>query len=64
VQETEDRKTNPADIAAFRVDFHEWLGRLKRSQRLVAWQLAVGNKPSEVAQQFRLSTARISQLPA
>lgn len=58
----EDRRATPADIAAFRIDFSEWLGRLRPQLRAVALVLAVGNTPLETSRQFRLSKARISQL--
>jgi hypothetical protein len=59
---TDDRRANPADIAACRVDFRTWLGRLKRFKRQVALRLAAGDTTSEAAQHFRLSQARVSQL--
>ena len=59
---TADRRANPADVAAYRVDYREWLGRLQQFKRTVALRLAVGDTTSDVAQQFRLSKARISQL--
>ena len=59
---TEDRKANPADVAACRIDFRNWLSRLKRFKRQVALRLARGDSTSEAARYFRLSRARISQL--
>ena len=59
---TVDRKANPADVAACRIDFRHWLSRLKRFKRQVALRLARGDSTSEVARYFRLSRARISQL--
>ena len=59
---TVDRKANPADVAACRIDFRHWLSRLKRFKRQVALRLARGDSTSEAAQYFRLSRARISQL--
>jgi hypothetical protein len=59
---TVDRKANPADVAACRVDFRDWLGRLRRFKRQVALRLAQGDSTSEAARYFRLSPARISQL--
>ena len=59
---TVDRRAKPADVAACRIDFRNWLGRLKRFKRQVALRLARGDSTSEAAQYFRLSRARISQL--
>jgi hypothetical protein len=58
----QDRRADPAEIAACRIDFREWLVRLKRFKRQVALQLAGGATTGEAAQHFRLSQARISQL--
>jgi hypothetical protein len=58
----QDRKANPAEIAACRIDFCEWLVRLKRFKRQVALRLAGGATTGEAARYFRVSQARISQL--
>lgn len=58
----EDRRTPIPDQAAFRIDFPEWLRQLSRRDRRIALKLAVGSKTSEVAETFRLSWARVSQL--
>jgi len=58
----EDRRANPADIAACRIDFRDWLARLKRFKRQVALQLAAGATTGDAARHFRLSLARVSQL--
>jgi len=58
----EDRKASPAEIACCRVDFRDWLGRLKRFKRLVALRLAAGDSTSDAARHFRLSPGRVSQL--
>jgi hypothetical protein len=57
-----DRHASPAEIASFKIDFTEWLKRLKRSKRQVALRLAAGDTTSEVAGHFRLSSSRVSQL--
>ena len=50
------------DQVAFRLDFATWLAAQdQRSRKLIAL-LAMGNSFSEVAQEFRLSGARITQL--
>lgn len=56
-----DRRTPVPDQAAFRIDFPEWLRQLSRRDRRIALKLAVG-KTSEVAETFRHSWARVSQL--
>jgi hypothetical protein len=58
----EDRKSTPADIAASRIDFAEWLGRMSNRRREIAEALAAGYRTEEVANRFRLSDGRISQL--
>ena len=58
----EDRKSTPADIAACRIDFGEWLSRMTARRRQIAEALASGYRTDEVAEQFCLSHGRISQL--
>ena len=58
----EDRSVGPADVASFKIDFADWLKRLKRSKRQVALRLASGDTPSDAAVRFQLTRARISQL--
>ena len=58
----EDRRSSPADIAASRIDFSEWLGRMKHHRRKVAETLAAGFHTAEVALIFNLSRGRISQM--
>jgi hypothetical protein len=58
----EDRSMGPADVATFKIDFAAWLRRLKRSKRQVALRFVAGDTPSEVANHFRLTRPRISQL--
>jgi hypothetical protein len=58
----ESRKTTPADIAASRIDFAEWLGRMSNRRREIAEALAAGYRTEEVAERFNLSHGRISQL--
>lgn len=58
----EDRRSTPADLAASRIDFSEWLGRMKRRRRQIAETLAAGYRTEEVAELFRLSPSRVSQL--
>jgi hypothetical protein len=58
----ENRNITPADLAASRIDFREWLGRMKRRRRQIAQTLAAGYGTGEVAAIFQLSAGRISQL--
>jgi len=58
----EDRRANPADLAAFRIDFREFLRSLSRRDRQIAIHLAKQHATSWVAKKFRVSASRISQL--
>lgn len=58
----EDRRTPIPDQVSFRVDFPEWLKRLTHNQRRCAELLANGHQGQEVAQQLRMTPARISQV--
>jgi len=58
----EDRHTSPAEIAAIRVDFNDWLKTLTSRNRQIAERLAVGETSGQVARMFLVSTGRISQL--
>jgi hypothetical protein len=58
----EDKRATPADVAACRIDFAEWLRRLTARLRKIALALASGETTKDAAEQFGLSPARISQL--
>jgi hypothetical protein len=58
----EDKRATPADVAACRIDFAEWLGRLTARFRKIALALASGETTKGAAKMFDLSPARISQL--
>ena len=58
----EDRRTTPAELAALRVDFGDWLKTLSPRNRQVAQALATGEHTSEVAHLFQLTAGRVSQL--
>ncbi len=58
----EDRCATPADIAAARIDVATWLHSLTQRNRRIAKALARGETTSDVAQQFKLSSSRISQI--
>jgi len=57
-----DRRSNPADLAAFRIDVAEWLNGLSRRDRSIAETLALGVSTQLAAKQFNLTAGRISQL--
>jgi hypothetical protein len=58
----EDRHCTPAELAASRIDFEDWLQTLPHRQRQIALKLADGERTRDVAREFGLSSARISQL--
>ena len=58
----EDKRATPADVAACRIDFAEWLRRLTARLRKIALALASGETTKGAAEKFGLSPARISQL--
>ena len=58
----EDRRATPADVAACRIDFSEWLRRLTARLRRIALTLAAGETTTAAAKMFGVTPARISQL--
>lgn len=58
----DSRRTDPAEAAAFRVDFAEWLGSLSDRQRRLVAAFSAGDKPGEVACRLRVTPGRVSQL--
>jgi len=58
----EDKRTPVPDQAAFRCDYPVWLATHAPRDRQIAESLSMGHSPSEVAHQFGISRARISQL--
>lgn len=58
----ENGTITPADLAASRIDFREWMGRMKHRRREIAQTLAAGYRTEEVAEIFQLSPGRVSQL--
>jgi hypothetical protein len=60
----EDRRSTPADVAAARVDFAEWLKSLPERTRDIAETLATGETTGCVAGMFGMSAGRISQIRA
>ncbi len=60
IQDT--RRASVPDIVSFRVDFTDWLNSLRNRDRQVTEELAVGERTSDVAYKFNLSSSRVSQL--
>ncbi len=58
----EDKRATPADVAASRIDFAEWLRRLTARLRKIALALAAGETTSAAAKMFGVTPARISQI--
>jgi hypothetical protein len=58
----EDRRADPAETAAARLDVAAWLQTLSTRNRKIAKRLAWGDTTDAVARQFGLSAARVSQL--
>jgi hypothetical protein len=58
----EDRRAGPAEIAACRIDFADWLRQLPARLREIALILAGGESTSGTALMFGVTAARISQL--
>ena len=58
----EDKTAGPAEIAATRIDFDEWLGRLSTRKREIAETLALGETTGKTARRFAMSPGRVSQL--
>ena len=58
----EDRHAGPAETAACRIDFGDWLRSLSRRYRTIATRLATGESTKRMARQFQVSPGRISQI--
>jgi hypothetical protein len=58
----EDKRASPAEVAAIRIDFGDWLRRLPARVRDIAAMLAGGESTSDAARRFGISAARVSQL--
>jgi len=58
----EDQRATPADVAITRIDFQEWPSSLSPRMRKLAETLATGESTSAVAELFRVSAGRISQV--
>lgn len=58
----ENAHVTPADLAASRIDYPQWLSTLGTFRRRIAEALATGETTKRAARLFRLSPTRISQL--
>ena len=58
----EDRHAGPAEVAATRIDFGDWLKSLPRMKRQIAKTLATGETTKKAARKHRVSLGRISQV--
>jgi DNA-binding NarL/FixJ family response regulator len=56
------RDYTPADHAAFRIDFADWLRRRSRREQSVIRRLVSGERPGRIADRLGVTPARISQL--
>jgi hypothetical protein len=57
-----DRKADIPDLAAFRIDFGDWLRTLAPRDRRIINRMAAGERTMDVADRFRISWGRVSQL--
>jgi hypothetical protein len=55
-------QSSPDELAAFRIDFPQWLGTLGARNRALALDMALGHRTDELAQGYQISPARVSQL--
>ena len=58
----EDRHAGPAETAASRIDFGEWLRSLPKRTRQIAETLALGETTKKAAKKHGVSSGRISQM--
>lgn len=58
----EDKHFTPADAAAMRLDFADWLASLSERNSRLAERLAMGETTSGASRLFRISRGRVSQL--
>jgi len=58
----EGRKVSIPELAAFRIDFAQWLRTLTRRDRKIIAAFVRGERTSEVADRFGISPGRVSQL--
>jgi len=53
---------NPSDIAAFALDFTDWLNTWEGKKRAILEAMAVGDRTSEISARHGISQGRVSQL--
>jgi hypothetical protein len=58
----EDKTAGPAEVAATRIDFGDWLKSLPRVKRQIAKTLATGETTKKAARKHGVSAGRISQM--
>jgi hypothetical protein len=58
----EDGRATPAEVAASRLDLHDWFEHLPRLKRGIAETLATGESTSETARRFAVTPGRVSQV--
>ena len=58
----DNTQTPPADAAAFRMDFRQWLASLSPRNRQLVDLLVLSHTPTYAARQLKVSRGRISQL--
>ena len=58
----ENRKAGPAETAASRIDFGDWMQSLSKRQRNIADTLGSGETTKSAARKFGVTPGRISQL--
>jgi hypothetical protein len=63
-QLVENRRTTPADVACFRLDFPRWLESLSPRDRKIAEALSDGETTGRTARTFGISSGRVSQIRA
>ena len=61
-QLVENKRTSPATLAAFRLDFGAWLPSLPRRDRSMAEDLGMGERTGDVAKKYGVSPSRVSQM--
>jgi hypothetical protein len=58
----DDGRCTPADLAASRIDFADWLRHLPLAKRRIAKTLAIGEATGEAARKHQLTPGRIAQI--
>lgn len=57
----ESRTAGPAETAAVRIDFSDWLRTLSARDRRIVVAFVCGCRTTDIARRFRISPARVSQ---